>query len=410
MKYKFSNKTIFKINNKIPIILFTLLSVCLLCTSVSATITPDYVAKTIESGEGYQVTKTVYIPALPPKVDIIFAFDLTGSMDIIIETAKIKALEIMNTLTNDYPEADFHFGVVSYMDYPHYYESCGYAANYGTPGLDYAYALNQTLTDNYLLVEQAINDLIIGSGWDGPQDYTRIFYESYADPAIFWRLDAKRLLVNFADNVPHDCNINQNVNTTIVSTGVDPGRDEIAENADDLILLDVLNEMDANGIALIECHTSDDYIDNWNYWTGITGGGFFITEAGTLVDDVINAIVTGLTTPPIHNLHLEIITPGFAHWLLDVIPPYYETVQRDSMVTFEEYICVPPDVMPGIYSFTVEALDVDGFSYGRQINQITVPGDYTTVAGVPVITPMGILVLMSFIVLIAVAQLKKRHN
>lgn len=54
-------------------------------------------------------------------------------------------------------------------------------------GTDYAYRLNQPVTGDRAEVQGAINGLYLGGGSDGPQDYTRIFYESYADPGIAWR-------------------------------------------------------------------------------------------------------------------------------------------------------------------------------------------------------------------------------
>jgi PKD repeat protein len=356
--------------------LLVIATVCMVFSNVSASISPDHVTKTLYPGDCYTVTKTVTIPGYTPKADVVFSFDLTGSMGSIINAAKTKAIVIMNTLITNYPGVSFNFGVMSYMDYPHTYSSCGYSATYGS-STDYAYSLDQSLTFNVGSVSSAINGLVLGSGWDGPQDYTRIFYESYADPSVGWRTGAKRLLVNFGDNVPHDCNLNQGVTSGTWTTGLDPGRDEVIFTGDDLDLQSVLSAMasPSNAVTLIECHTSTYANSHWIYWTGITGGSVFITSSGNLVNDVVNAVVSGITIPTVNNLHLAVITPGYSSWLSSVVPPSYATVNPGDTVTFQETICVPLGTPCGIHTFTVSAVDGSGVSYGDQINEITIPCD-----------------------------------
>jgi hypothetical protein len=201
------------------------------------------------------------------------------------------------------------------MDYPASYSSCGYSSTYGSaPDGDYAYSLDQSVTPNTLDVENAINGLVLGYGADGPQDYTRIFYESYADPNVSWRPGAKRILVNFGDNVPHDCNLNEGVSGGTWTTGGDPGRDEIMGTADDLDLQTVLGDMATNGVVLLEAHTTSYANVHWNYWTGLTGGDVFITGSSTLVVDVINAVTAALVVPEVTDLHLE-ASSGFESWI-----------------------------------------------------------------------------------------------
>jgi hypothetical protein len=142
--------------------------------------------------------------------------------------------------------------------------------------------------------------------------------------------------------------------------------------SDDIDLQSTLESMNSNDIILIECHTTSSYIEYWNYWTGITGGSVFITDSSTLVDDVVNEIVQGLTFPIIYDLHLEIMTPGYSEWLYSVNPVSYPEVDPGAIVTFEETICVPLDATPGLHTFIVSAIDEDEISYGDQTNEITV--------------------------------------
>lgn len=330
---------------------------------VYAAISPTTINATLAPGESITETKTVEIPEVPPKVDVVFAFDLTGSMRGIINTTKNKSTTIMTGL--DALGVDINYGVMSYMDYPHNYSSYGYSAYYGYSSCgDYAYSLDQAVTNNQSAVTTSINGLMIGCGADGPQDYTRIFYESYADPSVGWRSGAKKILVNFGDNVPHDNNLNEGVTTGNWSTGGDPGRDEVMFTADDLDLQTVLANMAANNVVLLESHTSNYTRVYWDYWTGITSGATFITGSTTLVDDVVNAITAELTAANVTNLHLE-ASSGYESWLESVTPVSYSG-PTNVTVEFELTIKVPEGTPDGIYTFTISALDDADVSYGDQ--------------------------------------------
>lgn len=373
-------------------VLVTILLVLSFVLPAGASISPAALEATLAPGESITETKTVDIPELPPRADVIFSFDLTGSMSGIIGTAKTKAIEIMTNLNA--LGVDINYGVMSYMDYPDYYESYGYANWYGDAYYgDYAYRLDQAVTGDTTAVSNAINGLVQGSGADGPQDYTRIMYESYADTSVGWRPGAKKILVNFGDNVPHDDNLNEGVTTGTWSTGGDPGRDEIILNGDDLDLQTVLNGMATNNVILIECHTSDWPVewmggppgfmltDYWKHWTDITGGDTYITSSDTLVEDVVNAVTLALATPNVSNLHLA-ASSGFESWLDSVTPPFYSG-PTGVTVSFDIVVKVPEGTPDGIYTFTISAIDDAGVSYGDQtvkikvVSKVNTPGKVT---------------------------------
>jgi len=362
-----------KIENKRNIILATLIIAMMLTVSflpVSATITPNLVTATLQPCQTKTVNKDVFVPAVAPKADVVFAFDLTGSMSGIIAAAKAQATTIMADPA--LAGLDIQWGVMSYMDYPRAYTSCGYSATYGVAPGDYAYSLDAPIGTS-AAAQNAINLLVLGNGADGPQDYTRIFYESYADPAVSWRLGAKRVLVNFGDNVPHDCNLNQGISGTTWSTGADPGRNgNIDGGGDDLDLQTVLAAMalPANAVTLIECHSTAANKGHWDYWTGITGGACFITTSGTLVTDVVTGIIAGLTTPWVTGLTLKLLTLGFGAWFS--VLPASQSGPTGTHYFFTEKIHVPLGTPPGVYTFYVEAVDAAGVSYGVEKNVIRV--------------------------------------
>jgi hypothetical protein len=371
------------IRKGITAILFAMVMIAsVLPVLVSASISPETVEAELCPCERIIVEKEVHIE-LPEKADVIFAFDLTGSMSGILDTAKAEAQALMDCV--DALGVDVNYGVMSYMDYPDSYDYCGYSDMYGSSASgDYAYQLDQPLTSNQDTVVIAINALTLGYGGDGPQDYTRIMYESYADTSVGWRTGAKKLVVNFGDNVPHDCNLNEGVTDGTWTTGGDPGRDEVMDTADDLDLQTVLAAMDDAGVTLLECHTEDWPVewmggpagfmvfDYWDYWTGITGGGVYLTTSDTLVKDVCTAIEEGLTPPIVYGLHLQ-ASAGYVDWLELVVPASYDELETPVTVPFEETIHVPLGTECGVYTFTVSAMDDKGVNYGDQTVTIDVP-------------------------------------
>jgi hypothetical protein len=238
--------------------------------------------------------------------------------------------------------------------------------------------LDQSITGDNSSVINAINSLNLGYGADGPQDYTRILYESYADPNVGWRTGAKRFLVNFADNIPHDDNINQDVpgKIGIISSGGDPGRDEIMFTSDDLDLQTVLKEMAVNNVILIEAHASSSYLEYWQCWSQITGGNAFIITSATFVDDLVNGIISALETSGVTELHL-MTSSGFEEWLESVFP-YSYTGPTGVTIEFLIAIRVPEGTTPGEYSFSIFVIDSRNVFYGEQILTIVVKSQIIT--------------------------------
>lgn len=333
--------------------------------SLQGSLTPAFLEATLHPGESVIEKKCVTIPALPPRVDVLLSFDLTGSMGGIIDTAKAEAINLINTLAAS--GVDFNYAVVSYMDYTNTYSSCGYSASYGQVGPDHAYLLVQKMTNNPVVVQAAINSLSLGWGNDGAQDYTRIFYESYADPGVAWRAGAKRIHLNFGDNVPHDCDLTEGTGIPGPwSTGGDPGRDAIMGTPDDLDLQTVLMEMAANSITLLEAHTGGDLTGGlWVYWTGLTGGQVFDSTAGDFVAVVAAEILSAAETPVVDGLTLA-ASSGFGMWITGLVPPVYDGVIPGETRCFDLTLTVPDGTAEGDVMFTVSAVDKAGVSYGDQ--------------------------------------------
>ncbi len=343
-----------------------------------ADLTPGEISATLYPGESVTEAKAVDMPAVIPKADIIFSFDLTGSMGGTINTAKAEAINIMNNL--DALIGDARYAVASYMDYPGSYSSCEYSGLYGDASYgDYAYNLDLPMSADRPNIAAAINSLSLGYGGDGPQDYERVMYESYADPSIGYRVGSKKILLNFGDNVPHDCDLNEGVTSGTWTTGSDPGRDEVMGTADDLDLNDVLAGMAASDITLLEVHANNYYQAYWDYWCGITGGAMYVLGSSSDVPVAIQELVEGEATY-LSSLTLEVITPGYEAWLSSVVPAEYTDIALPADRGFDIVITVPGDAEPGVHVFEIAAIG-DGASYGEQLVTITVPGGEGDVFG-----------------------------
>ncbi|HWG90837.1 MAG TPA: choice-of-anchor P family protein [Candidatus Thermoplasmatota archaeon] len=173
-------------------------------------------------------------------VDVLFLLDLTGSMGGVLHTVQTEATAMMDDLAAEYP--DIRFAAASHMDYPEYYAYPGYAAAYGGAG-DYPWRLDRDLTTDKASVQAAVNGMMLGWGADGPESYTRALYE--ATESVSWGAGRQKVLVMFADNVPHDEDWNGR------NTGGDPGRDAIAQTHDDLDFQTVVASLAAADIEVV---------------------------------------------------------------------------------------------------------------------------------------------------------------
>jgi len=71
-------------------------------TGSGATVIPDYVEVTLVPGESIWDNKTIITDEIPiGKLDVMFLFDLTGSMGSVISSAKASAIDIMNDIRSN---------------------------------------------------------------------------------------------------------------------------------------------------------------------------------------------------------------------------------------------------------------------------------------------------------------------
>ena len=231
-----------------------------------AQVSPSPYTATIASGGSAMVEKTVVTPTIPPKVDILFLADTTGSMTGAIDNVKTNAASILNTVRGAQP--DSQFGAAQYRDF-----DCS------DP---FAYELTQAITANLTDAQTGINAWSIGNGCDTPEAQLNALYTIATDPATAFRPGSTRIVVWFGD-----------------ATGNDPsGGHTIVPNPPGG---DVIPALQAAGITVIAIpvNAAGDGLDNTGQATAIanaTGGQVLPT---TNPSDVANAILAGLQNLPV---------------------------------------------------------------------------------------------------------------
>lgn len=328
----------------------------------------------LSPGQPAVVKGLLHLPEnqLPTRVDMLMCFDLSGSMSGELNQVKIQALDIMQQVRSLVP--DSRFGVISHVDYPGFYNGCGYGAQYGDPSDgDYPYVLDRPLTSDLTSVHNAINSLSLGDGLDAPECYSRVLYAAYTDVGIGWRGDATKVIVQWGDDVPHDCNFGT-CNGLAGTTGPDPGPDGVAGNGDDLDILSVIDGMAGHNITLACMYSglSMDRLDLWGCLAERTGGqAFDLNPDGTMAGDVSTteyfAGVVGGQFTGIDYITLEVRDEEYVDWLVDVDPSAYGDVvlDVDQALAFSITLEVPGGTEPGDYCFEICAVG-DGKVCARQ--------------------------------------------
>ena len=328
-----------------------LMIVCALSTLLFAgttTTLPNTIELTVTAGDCITRDLSVMLKSGPviKKGDIVFNFDLTGSMSADIDAMKEDALTIMNQIAGT--GIDAAFGVVSFVDYPHSYSSCGYTSIYGG-GSDYAFKVDRAITTNFTLVNSTINNLNIYNGEDGPQDYTRALYETQF---LNWRADARKIVVIMGDAPVHDCNF-----YAPASYGADPGRDEVIGTADDLDFESVVAELASSGIHVVAINCgpgSSAATKSFNYMASQTGGKYFeSSDASKIPPAIINLI--GEVFSSIAWLNLSVDPESMCDWV-SWTPKGFANVKGDVTLPFKVKFCIPEGTAAGLYCFKIAVM------------------------------------------------------
>ncbi len=172
--------------------LVALVAALALAASTGAGLSPSSNSFTLRAGDptlGVATeTKTVDVPAKPPKADIELAIDTTGSMQPSIDAAKAEAANIVSGVKSSVPDSEF--AVVQFKD----------------AGDSPEYQVVQSMTGSAADVQTALNSLSAVGGGDAPEAYNLVFHNSFTpavDGPIGWRTETRKFVIVIGDAQPH---------------------------------------------------------------------------------------------------------------------------------------------------------------------------------------------------------------
>ncbi|MFN8468421.1 MAG: vWA domain-containing protein [Caldilineaceae bacterium] len=304
------------------------------------------------------------------KADLMFAFDLTGSMGEEVAAAKASGLAIAQQIHARL--ANTWFGVSNFMDYPGHYDYPGYSKFYGfAADGDVPWRLDRNPSLSLPDFEAAVNSLVLGNGEDWPEDYTRFLYELGQLPEIGWRKGAKKIVVLFVDAPTHDLDFRG------FKFGGDPGRNTLKQDGDDLDFETVVGDLRAKQIAVIAADSGGTPESAATFQgmsigaaglTGTNGLYYQLVNTATLVSDVVNLV--RVETQAIDELSLE-VSPCYASWV-NVTPRLQTNVLSNTMAIFNVTITPPVGTRVGLYAISIQTVG-DGAILGTTTVYVTVP-------------------------------------
>lgn len=302
------------------------LTMLALSSPALADVSPASVSRTGNPGDSFIVPKTVSTPAIPPKPDIVFLADTTGSMGGAIATVKTGATNIMNAVRT--AQGDSQFGVASYKDVT------------GVCAPDpYVYRLEQAVTATVSDAQTGINLWSAGGGCDTPEAQLNALTQIATSASTGFRSGSSRIVVWFGDAPGHDPSNGATLATTIAA-------------------------LQAAQIRVIAVSTGANALNSTGQALAIataTGGLF---RSG--VDDtaVATAILSALQNLPVTVTPVITCDPGLT---LTLAPTTPETVTSGADVTYTETIAIDASNPGGVtqlctVKFLLNGLEQAGFT------------------------------------------------
>jgi hypothetical protein len=268
------------------------------------TLDPASVTKTLRPGDAFDVSKAVTTPPIPPRPDICFLADTTGSMGVAIGNVRSSATSIMNMVRAIQPDSQF----------------C--AAQYRDTGDTPQFNVDQSVTASIAAVQAGINTWVAGGGGDTPEGQLHALTR-LATEADF-RAGSTRVIVWFGDASGHDPSIG---GETLAST------------------IAALQAQNVKVIA-IPVTSGGDGLDLTGQATaigGATGGGVFPADPNA----VTGAIIAGLANLPVTVSMVSDCAATTGGAITTTFVPASITITSGGTATFTETIHVSPTAVQG---------------------------------------------------------------
>ncbi|MFC4016313.1 choice-of-anchor P family protein, partial [Nonomuraea purpurea] len=267
--------------------------------SAAPGVTPADVTLNLDPGGSTTIAKTVSTPAIPPKPDIAFLIDTTGSMGGVISNVRTNANTILSNVASAQPDAQF--AVAEYRD----------VSADATP-----FRVAQNLTANQTDVTNGLNSLAASGGGDFPEDGINGLFQ-VASGAVNFRPNSSRVVLLIGDAPSHDPSGGHSLADAISAL----------QAADITALAFDLSGLDSTGQATAI--------------TNATGGRLF---SGIDPSEVSDTILAALRNLPVTVTHQQRdCDPNLSASLT----PGSRTVTSGDDATFTETVSVGAEAVPG---------------------------------------------------------------
>jgi hypothetical protein len=270
------------------------------------TLDPASVTQTLRPGDAFDVSKTVTTPPIPPRPDICFFADTTGSMGPAILNVRNNATMIMNLVRAVQPDSQF----------------C--AAQYRDSGDVPEFQLDQDVTASTADVQTAINTWAAGGGGD-VQEGQLHGLTTLAGSATF-RAGSTRIIVWFGDASGHDPSIGGETLASTIAALTGESVRVIAINVDS----GFGDGLDATGQASAIAAAT---------------GGVFLPSATP--NQVTNAIIAGLTNLPVEVSMASDCAAVTGGAITTTFVPASQTIVSGGSAVFTETIHVSLGAVQG---------------------------------------------------------------
>ena len=309
--------------------------------ALASGVDPASYSTTLTHGQSVTITKIVHTPAIPPKVDIMFLADTTGSMGSSLANVQSNAASTLAQIRTAQPDSDF--GAANYTDF-----GCS------DPN---PYLLNQGITSSVPAALVGINAWFVGNGCDTPEAQINALYQIATQAASNFRSGSTREVVWFGDSSGHD-----------PSNGITLA-----------MAISALQAANIHVIAIPVNSGAGDGLDSTGQATAIaTATGGQVLPSATPAQ-ITAAILSGLSNLPVTVTPVPTCDPG----LSATYAPPSQTVTSGTDATFSETLTVSPTAPEGgtlhcTVDFLLNGNHQDGF---QQTVNIDVPEQPITATG-----------------------------
>jgi hypothetical protein len=285
------------------------------------------------------VEKTVHTPEIPPKPDVYFLADTTGSMSSIIAQVKTDSASILAAI--DAATTAAQYGAGDYKDFPFDPYAFNHNASIGPDdGVGSAADASDT-----------INSWTAGGGSDGSEGQFFAMDAIAMDPGVVgWRADSSRILVWFGDAPAHD-----------------PVCSAISGLGYNITEASVTADLQAAGIRVVAISTLTGFPDALNDSPSLSAGDYSGTcaidgasgqatriaaatggvhLAGVAAGNISDAIIEGLS-----SIEVEVAMESNCTGPINVaFSPASQNVTSGDHANFTETISVDDKPEPGTYT------------------------------------------------------------